>query len=172
MKRLSKLTEQLTSESDGLSMSNVPLSGHKDHLSSLQLKDDELLFSSESVNEGHPDKLCDIVSDSVLDACFAQDPDSYVACESAAKTGMVMIFGEITTKAKLDYDKVVRDAIKKLDMTIKQKDLIIKLAMSLWPLKPNHLILHKVSIRIVVKKTLEPETKVLCLAMLPMKPKK
>jgi S-adenosylmethionine synthetase len=92
----------------------------------LQLGKDEFLFSSESVNEGHPDKLCDIVSDSVLDACLAQDPDSYVACESAAKTGMLMIFGEITTKAKIDYEKVVRDAIKNVGYDDKTKGMDYK----------------------------------------------
>jgi len=73
-----------------------------------------ILFTSESVSEGHPDKLCDQVSDAVLDACLAQDPYSKVACESASKTGLVMVFGEITTKAVIDYQKVVRDAVKKI----------------------------------------------------------
>ncbi|CAI5504698.1 unnamed protein product [Closterium sp. Naga37s-1] len=72
------------------------------------------LFTSESVNEGHPDKLCDQVSDAVLDACLEQDPDSKVACESCTKTNMVMIFGEITTKAKIDYEKIVRDTVRNI----------------------------------------------------------
>merc|ERR1719183_1119482 len=73
---------------------------------------EEFMFTSESVNEGHPDKLCDIVSDAVLDACLTEDPDSRVACETASGTGFVMVFGEITTKANVDFDKVVREAVK------------------------------------------------------------
>ncbi|KAA8913302.1 S-adenosylmethionine synthetase [Sphaerosporella brunnea] len=70
------------------------------------------LFTSESVGEGHPDKIADQVSDAVLDACLAEDPLSKVACETATKTGMIMVFGEITTKARLDYQKIIRGAIK------------------------------------------------------------
>lgn len=73
-----------------------------------------ILFTSESVGEGHPDKLCDLVSDAVLDACLKEDPKSRVACETCTKTGMVMVFGEITTKAHLDYQKIVRDTIKEI----------------------------------------------------------
>ncbi|KAI9310737.1 S-adenosylmethionine synthase [Dichotomocladium elegans] len=75
---------------------------------------DTFLFTSESVGEGHPDKICDQVSDAILDACLAQDPLSKVACETAAKTGMIMVFGEITTKAQLDYQKIIRNAIKQI----------------------------------------------------------
>ncbi|KAF1816205.1 S-adenosylmethionine synthetase [Eremomyces bilateralis CBS 781.70] len=70
------------------------------------------LFTSESVGEGHPDKICDQVSDAILDACLKDDPLSKVACESASKTGMIMVFGEISTKSHLDYQKVIRDTIK------------------------------------------------------------
>ncbi len=70
-----------------------------------------LLFTSESVTEGHPDKMCDQISDAVLDACLAQDPRSRVACETATKTGYVMLLGEITTTADINYDKLARDVI-------------------------------------------------------------
>merc|ERR1712007_405443 len=72
------------------------------------------LFSSESVNEGHPDKLCDQVSDAVLDTCLKGDPKSKVACETATKDNMVMVAGEITTQAKIDYEKTVRGVIAKI----------------------------------------------------------
>ena len=70
------------------------------------------IFSSESVGEGHPDKVCDTISDAVLDACLAQDKHSRVACETYAKSNIVIVGGEITTKAKLDYVKIVRDAVR------------------------------------------------------------
>jgi S-adenosylmethionine synthetase len=69
------------------------------------------LFTSESVSEGHPDKVCDAVSDAILDACLAQDPTSRVACESLAKTGILVVAGEITTKADFDYAAVARKAV-------------------------------------------------------------
>jgi len=75
------------------------------------------LFTSECVSEGHPDKLCDQVSDAILDACLANDPYSKVACETASKTGMVMVFGEITTKSSFDYQKVIRDTVKRIGFT-------------------------------------------------------
>lgn len=75
---------------------------------------EKLLFTSESVTEGHPDKVCDAVSDAILDACMAQDPMSRVACETAACTGFVLVTGEITTKAQLDYQKIVRDTVNEI----------------------------------------------------------
>merc|ERR1711935_645505 len=72
------------------------------------------LFSSESVNEGHPDKLSDQVSDAVLDACLKADPYSKVACETATKDNMVMVFGEITTSGKIDYDAIVREQVREI----------------------------------------------------------
>ncbi|MBN8580332.1 MAG: methionine adenosyltransferase [Anaerolineae bacterium] len=73
-----------------------------------------LMFTSESVSEGHPDKICDQVSDAVLDACLAQDPRSRVACETAVKTGYVMLLGEITTNAVFNYDELVRKVINEI----------------------------------------------------------
>ena len=72
------------------------------------------IFTSESVSEGHPDKVCDAVSDAILDACLAQDPQSRVACESLAKTGLLVVAGEITTKANFDYADVARKAVREI----------------------------------------------------------
>jgi len=72
------------------------------------------LFSSESVTEGHPDKICDQISDGVLDAILAQDPDARVACETAVTTGLVMVMGEISTKCYVDIPKIVRETIRKI----------------------------------------------------------
>ncbi len=72
------------------------------------------LFTSESVTEGHPDKMCDQISDAILDACMAQDPMSRVACETATTTGLVVVMGEITTKANIDYQKIVRETIREI----------------------------------------------------------
>jgi len=72
------------------------------------------IFSSESVGEGHPDKVCDTISDAVLDACLAQDPKSRVACETYAKSNIVVVGGEITTAAKVHYDEIVRGAIREI----------------------------------------------------------
>src|ERR1044071_7702552 len=74
-------------------------------------------FSSESVSEGHPDKVCDYISDSVLDACFEQDPNSRVACETLVKSDTVVLAGEIKPNAKLNYDKIVRQAVKEIGYT-------------------------------------------------------
>lgn len=72
----------------------------------------KLLFTSESVTEGHPDKVCDQISDAVLDAVLAQDPMSRVACETSVKTGLILVFGEITTSAYVDIDSIARDVVR------------------------------------------------------------
>ncbi len=77
----------------------------------------KFIFTSESVTEGHPDKVCDMISDAILDACMEQDPMSRVACETTACTGFVLICGEITTKAKVDYENIARDTIREIGYT-------------------------------------------------------
>ena len=82
---------------------------------------DKRLFTSESVTEGHPDKICDNISDAILDALMAQDPMSRVACETVITTDYVMVMGEITTKAKVDYEKIVRDTIREIGYDADEK---------------------------------------------------
>ena len=90
------------------------------------LEEGHFFFSSESVTEGHPDKLCDQISDSILDACLSQDPNSKVACETVAKSNMILLAGEISTNSKIDFDKIVREKIKEIGYDDEKKGLNYK----------------------------------------------
>jgi S-adenosylmethionine synthetase len=90
------------------------------------LEEGHYFFSSESVTEGHPDKLCDLISDSILDACLAQDEHSKVAMETVAKSNMILLAGELTTNAKINIDQIVRDRIKEIGYDDEQKGLNYK----------------------------------------------
>src|SRR5262249_9543849 len=89
----------------------VPVTRHDIYMSR------SFIFSSESVGEGHPDKVCDTISDAVLDACLAQDPRSRVACETYAKSNVVVVGGEITTRANVSYNAIVRETIRDIGYT-------------------------------------------------------
>jgi len=84
----------------------------------------DFIFTSESVTEGHPDKICDQISDAVLDALLTEDPESRVACETVVNTGLCLLTGEITSKAKIDYIKHVRNVIKD-SKTVRRNIIII-----------------------------------------------
>ena len=90
------------------------------------LDEGHYFFSSESVTEGHPDKLCDLISDSILDACLAQDEHSKVAMETVAKSNMILLAGELTTNAKINVDQIVRDKIKEIGYDDEKKGLNYK----------------------------------------------
>ena len=90
-------------------------------MSNTFMSSSSLMFTSESVTEGHPDKICDQVSDAVLDACLEQDPRSRVACETAVKTGYVMLLGEITTSAQINYDELVRKTVNEIGYDSSEK---------------------------------------------------
>ena len=90
------------------------------------LEEGHYFFTSESVTEGHPDKLCDLISDSILDACLSQDEHSKVAMETVAKSNMILLAGELTTNAKINIDQIVRDRIKEIGYDDEQKGLNYK----------------------------------------------
>src|ERR1700730_15790233 len=81
------------------------------------MRSPKTFFTSESVTEGHPDKMCDQISDAILDAIIKDDPDARVACETATTTGLVLVLGEITTKTYIDFQSVVRDTVKDIGYT-------------------------------------------------------
>ena len=85
---------------------------------------EKLLFTSESVTEGHPDKICDQISDAILDAMLEQDPMSRVACETCTTTGLVMVMGEITSNAKVDIQNIVRDTVREIGYTRDRKSVV------------------------------------------------
>lgn len=85
--------------------------------------ENKILFTSESVSEGHPDKVCDQISDAILDECLKQDPHSRVACECFATTNLIVIGGEITTRAKVDYEQVARDVLKEIGYDDEEKGM-------------------------------------------------
>ena len=102
----------------------------------MQNLEGDYFFTSESVTEGHPDKICDLISDSILDACLAQDPNSKVAIETIAKSNMILVAGELATNAKINIDQIVRDKIKEIGYDDEKKglnyntcDVILKITM-------------------------------------------
>src|SRR3546814_2337159 len=88
--------------------------GNRRYIGRIAVANNDFLFTSESVSEGHPDKVADQISDSILDAIFTQDPNARVAAETLCNTGLVVLAGEITTTANVDYIQVARDTIKRI----------------------------------------------------------
>lgn len=133
------------------------------------------LFTSESVTEGHPDKLCDYISDSILDSFLEKDENSRVACETVAGKGEIFITGEITSKAEVDIEKVVRQAIKEVGYDNSEIDMdyrTCKIIISLSKQSPDIALGVDKSLETKKEKALnqkELETKVLCLDLPVMK---
>ncbi|CAO2605420.1 S-adenosylmethionine synthase isoform type-2 [Lemmus lemmus] len=108
----SSLPRRRSVSSESRPLTAAAMNGQLNGFHEAFIEEGTFLFTSESVGEGHPDKICDQISDAVLDAHLQQDPDAKVACETVAKTGMILLAGEITSRAAVDYQKVVREAIK------------------------------------------------------------
>ena len=121
---------------------------------------ERILFTSESVSEGHPDKVCDQISDAILDECFKQDPNSRVACECFATTNLVVIGGEITTNAKVDYEAVARNVLKEIGYDDEAKGMDYKTCKIEVVMDSQVILLLE-----QMKKLVEQEIKVLCLVM-------
>ncbi len=102
------------------------------------------LFTSECVTEGHPDKICDQISDAILDAILAEDPNARVACETTVTTGLVLVAGEITTSTYVDIKGIVRDTVEEIGYTRAKYGFDAENLAVLVALMSNHLILHKV----------------------------
>ena len=103
----------------------------------------DYLFTSESVSEGHPDKIADYISDRILDAILAQDPKARVAAETMVTTGLVVLAGEITTCAHVNYTEVARQAILKLAITMRVWDFVQQTVLSWFVMISNHRIFHR-----------------------------
>ena len=106
------------------------------------------LFTSESVTEGHPDKICDQISDSILDAILKNDPNARVACETSVTTGLVLVTGEITTTTYVDISKIVRETLQISAIQEQNMALMLKRVLSLHRLMNNRLISPQVSIKL------------------------
>ena len=135
------------------------------------LEEGHYFFSSESVTEGHPDKLCDLISDSILDACLEQDPHSKVAMETVAKSNMILLAGELTTNAKINVEEIVRNKIKEIGYDDEKKGLNYKTCEIIQKITLQSKDISQAVHENKKMKILVQVIKALCLVMLQMKQK-
>ena len=112
-------------------------------------------FTSESVTEGHPDKICDQISDAVLDAILAKDPMARVACETMTSTGLIMIAGEITTNCYVDLDEIARETVREIGYDRAKYGFDCDSCSVLTSLRDSHLILLRVLIHLLKQETVK-----------------